>query len=134
MRLRVEEEEEAEVQMAPLIDCVFLLLIFFLVGATLKKALKEVDIDLPVSQAAVKAKSAHETLVVEVTKDGHVYLDGHQASTRDLHKKLRRAAVERPGRSVRIDGDRRCPLLFLARLVDMCQFEGLNDIRIRAKD
>ena len=41
MKIRMAEDERLEVQMAPLIDCVFLLLIFFLVATTLKKIEKE---------------------------------------------------------------------------------------------
>ena len=49
-----ESDSDDEVQMAPLIDCVFLLLIFFLVATKLKKVEPEVPIELPVSGAAIE--------------------------------------------------------------------------------
>ncbi len=54
MQIDFLEEEQAEVSMSPLIDCVFLLLIFFLVATMSKKVNKDVDIRLPESNSAVK--------------------------------------------------------------------------------
>ena len=45
MRVRLDDEDDVQVQMAPLIDCVFLLLSFFLVATTLKKIEKELPLD-----------------------------------------------------------------------------------------
>jgi biopolymer transport protein ExbD len=139
MRLRYEEEEEPAVQMAPLIDCVFLLLIFFLVSATLKKAHKEIAIDLPHSAAATEAKSKYDTVIIEVACDAkgekvEVFLEGQQVTQRLLHKRLRELATENPNRQVRIDADRRTVFQHIVHILDLCQFEGLNRIGVRARD
>ena len=47
MAIKQEEEASVEVQLTPLIDCVFLLLIFFLVSSQLKKVEKRLEVDLP---------------------------------------------------------------------------------------
>ena len=47
MAIRQEDESAVEVQLTPLIDCVFLLLIFFLVSSQLKKVEKRLEVDLP---------------------------------------------------------------------------------------
>ena len=61
MRSRVSDYEgEVDVQMTPLIDCVFLLLVFFLVAATLKKPHKELEIQLPHSAAASSSTGGWE--------------------------------------------------------------------------
>jgi len=135
MRVRLEgDREDAEVQMAPLIDCVFLLLIFFLVAASLKKAHKELDIQLPHSAAAIETKSPHDTLIIEVTRDGTVYLEAEPVTTQLLHKRLRTAAAESPDRRVRIDADRRTAFQFIVQILDLCQFEGLNNVGVRSRD
>ena len=54
MRIDIQEDDGIEVQMAPLIDCVFLLLIFFLVATTLKKIEKEVPLELPDAKLAAR--------------------------------------------------------------------------------
>ncbi len=134
MRIKSEAEEAPEVAMAPLIDCVFLLLIFFLVASTLKKAHREVQIELPDSSAAIKTKLEFDTLVIELTQDGDIYLDGDAMTTRLLRKKLREAAVEGPNRRIRIDADRRTAFQYIVNLFDLCQFEGLKNVGVRAKD
>jgi biopolymer transport protein ExbD len=127
-------EDNAEVLMAPLIDCVFLLLIFFLVSGTLKKAHKELEIELPHSAAAIKTKSEFDTLIVEITKDGTVYIDSQPMSKQLLHKKIREAAAEAPDRRVRIDADRATAFQYVVHTLDLLQFEGLNNIGVRARD
>lgn len=134
MRVRVQEEEEVGVQMGPLIDCMFLLLIFFLVSATLKKAHKELAIDLPHSAAATEAKSKYDTVIIEVASDGTVHLEGQPVTQRLLHKRLRELATENPNRQVRIDADRRTVFQHIVHILDLCQFEGLNRVGVRARD
>lgn len=135
MRVKTAEQEEgAEVQMAPLIDCVFLLLIFFLVAATLKKAHKELELELPHSAAAIKTKSEAETLIIEITKDGQAYMDAEPMSKRLLHKRIREAAAEAPNRRVRIDADRATAFQYIVNMLDLLQFEGLNNVGVRTRD
>jgi len=135
MRTRSDEEaEEMDVQIAPLIDCVFLLLTFFLCASTMKKAHREVPIQLPHSAAAAKTHAKWDTLVIEITQDGTIYLDAKPVSTRLLHQRLRQAAQDRPDRRVRIDGDRRTAFQHIVHILDLCQFEGLNNVGVRARD
>jgi len=108
MRIRLggeETEGDAEVQMAPLIDCVFLLLIFFLVTAALREIHTKLPLDLPDAGAAIKAKAVHNTVVISATKDGTIHLGGQPVSTRTLLQTLR-AHARVPNARVRVDGDR----------------------------
>ena len=135
MRSRTGEEfEEVDVQMTPLIDCVFLLLVFFLVAATLKKPHKELEIQLPHSAAAAVTATRYDTLVIEMTRDGDVYIDATPVTTRLLNEKLHAVVAETPDRRVRIDADRRAPVQHLVRLLDHLQFVGLNNVGVRSKD
>jgi len=74
MRVRLEDDEQVEVQMAPLIDCVFLLLIFFLVATTLKKIDKELPLDLPEAAAAVSKQVVDDMTII----DHHLHRPGWQ--------------------------------------------------------
>jgi biopolymer transport protein ExbD len=135
MRTRFESaESDSEVQMGPLIDCVFLLLIFFLVTATLKKAHKDLEIQLPHSTAAVQTKSKFDTIIIELTRDGLVYVDGDPMTQQLLHKRMRTLAQQNPHRRIRIDADRRTANWHILHLLDICQYEGLNNIGLRARD
>ena len=76
MGINLQEDEHIEVQTAPLLDCMFLLLIFFLVATSLKKINKELDINLPVADAAIKVPEDPHTLVLSVDRVGKFYVDG----------------------------------------------------------
>ena len=133
MRIREMEEETPEVQMAPLIDCVFLLLIFFLVATTLKKIEKELPLDLPVSAAAIRTPTTDETVVVSVDRDGNLYLGSEPAGVGYIYQKFREVAKEDPQRRIRIDGDKNAPLGAVVKVLDLCNFEGLRNVRIKCK-
>ena len=126
--------DEMGVQMAPLIDCVFLLLIYFLCTAHVTKPHKDLEINLSEASAAVKTKSTFDTVIIEITKDGRIYLDQQEMTTRLLNQKLQQKVIEKADRRVRIDVDRSCAFYYLNTLIDQLQFVGLNNIGLRATD
>ena len=134
MRVELSDDDVMEVQMAPLIDCVFLLLIFFLVATTLKKIDRELPLELPESAAAVAAPRADDLLVVSLDSAGRFYLGSSPASVGMLHERLREAARANPDHKIRIEGDRTAPLEAIVHVLDLCNFEGLKNVRIRAND
>jgi biopolymer transport protein ExbD len=136
MRMReiIELVEEETVPMAPLIDCVFLLLVFFLSTATLQKAHRELGLMLPDAGTAQKAKAKHNSLIIEITPDGRYYLNSQPASKQLLHQALREAGQCSPPPEVRIDGDKRVAFEYVAYLLELLQFEGLTQVNLRARD
>ena len=135
MKSRTDDhDDEIDVQMTPLIDCVFLLLVFFLVAATLKKPHKELELELPHSAAAAEVATRYETLVIEMTKDGEIYLEQEAMTKKLFNEKLHTIAEATPNRRVRIDADRRAPVQHLVRLLDHLQFVGLNNVGIRSDE
>lgn len=134
MQIDYEEDDEAEISMSPLIDCVFLLLIFFLVATMSKKANKDVDIRLPESRSAIKRLATDEQLVIGIDLKGNVFLEGKPASIMVLHDALRSEALANPNRQVRIDADAEAPLANVVEVVDICQFNHLDDVVLRTYD
>ena len=134
MRTELDDAEEIEVQLAPLIDCVFLLLIFFLVATTLKEIRKELPIELPEASAAVAVATPVEPLVIAVDADGNLYLGSEPVGLEVLHSHVRTVAQQNPNRRVRIDGDRVTPFQHIVHVMDLCQFEGLTNIGVHIAD
>ena len=133
MRVRKKKDDESllEVQMAPLIDCVFLLLIFFLVATTLKNVEPELQLRLPVSSAAVDASQDGNQFVISIDYTGAVYLEGRKVSKAALRQKVKEAAILPNVPRVRIDADRRTPYQYIVEVMDLCQFEGLYEVGMR---
>ena len=126
--------EEADVSMAPLIDCVFLLLIFFLVSTMIKKINRDIDIELPVSESAEGRLPSNNQTVVGIDPGGALFLDGQPSDIMELHRALREIGTDSPGSQVRIDTDRAAPLHRVVEVVDLCQFNNLDDVVIRTHD
>jgi biopolymer transport protein ExbD len=81
MRANVPPVEDPELQIAPLIDCVFQLLIFFMVSASLVKSEGDLGIKLPgMAQTAVTVDMPDEQ-IIEVKANGDVVLNGHEYSS-----------------------------------------------------
>ena len=132
MRVNLGEDDGVEVQMAPLIDCVFLLLIFFLVATTLRKIERELPIELPQSAAAMDVAQVEGRLIISLDRIGSIHIGGEPVSLSVLHERLRSAAARNPNQRIRIDGDRRTPFQAVVHIVDLCKFEGLTRVSIRA--
>jgi len=133
MRIKTDDDEGLEVQMAPLIDCVFLLLIFFLVATTLKKIDKELPLDLPTAAATVEIQQPDEFVVVAIDRDENFYLNGTPVSLSLLQSDLRTRGQTVPETKVRLDVDKTVQFNRVMQVLDILRFEGLNDVSINTK-
>jgi biopolymer transport protein ExbD len=134
MRLSKRKQPDAEVSMGPMIDCVFLLLIFFLVATMFKKEKRDIDIIPPESSSAIKIPPDDDQIVLGIDTAGDVYWQGTQVSRTDLHSRLRELAADEPDRQIRLDADAETPFELVVELLDLCQFRGLANVGIRTYD
>jgi biopolymer transport protein ExbD len=99
---------EVGINMTPLIDCVFLLMIYFLINSHLAKQEAQYKLPLPVAESGLKEKQEEKPrLTVNVLADGTLLLAGRQVTTEELGSRLaeRRSALGKDV-EVRIRGDR----------------------------
>lgn len=120
--------------MGPLIDCVFLLLIFFLVSTMFTKQNRDIDIVPPESESALKLPPDDRQIVVGITRDGGVFWQGFPISRTDLHARLRGQATNDPEQRIRLDADALAPFELVVEMLDLCQFRGLKNVGIRTYD
>ena len=133
MKLLPKQSEEMTVDMAPLIDCVFLLLIFFLVATTLKKTEPELPIDLPQSGASLTVPVSDDLLTIGIDAEGTLYLQGEPVTTALLIDEIQSRAAQDPEQKVRIDADRTTSYEMLIEVIELCQFEGLTRIGLHTR-
>ncbi len=134
MRLDLEDGDDITVDMGPLIDCVFLLLIFFLVSTTMKKPEQEIPVDLPDPAISAVASPAMQVQNVVVDVDGNFYWGAKPIGQQELHKQISEWAEADPDAHLRIRVDRNTPSRFLVQLVDLCTYEGLTNYAIHTRD
>ena len=131
---REREDERVDIPLTPMIDCVFLLLIFFLVTASLQTPHRELGIDLPRADYAAEAMADPRELVISVTETGQYYVDDLLVDQDELKQRLQRASRQDPVPKVRLDIDRRAEAEHVIKVVNTCQLYGLNEIAFRGAD
>ena len=133
MRLNIDDGSDIGVDMGPLIDCVFLLLIFFLVSTTMKKPEMEMPVDLPDPAISAQAQPAMNVTVLTIDREGSFYMKGVPIGQTELHRQIREIGQTAPETRLRIDVHREAPSRFLVQMLDLCSFEGLRNYRIHTR-
>ncbi len=137
MRTRKPEEEPFEIMLIPMIDCMLVIIIFFLVATTLKNREKELPLDLPESAAAPSIEQPPDLFVIGVDKEGRAYLSSgdriEAVDTERLHQRLREVARLNPNQRIRVDGDRNTRFEDIIHILDLCQFEGLKNVGLHPR-
>ena len=134
MRLEVDElTEEQGFNLTPLIDVVFLLLVFFLVATTFAEDDEvEMDLELPESTSGAAPESAAKLLVISIGSAGTLHVDGRPVTLDGLRQRLGAEARRDRDREVLIRGDTRVHFGSVAQALDACQAVKLRRISIAA--
>jgi biopolymer transport protein ExbD len=133
-------DQEPEIGLVALIDCIFFLLMFFMVATTFKQSedsrrMRSIPVDLPKAAATFRAEEAPPTgIVIAVAHDGAVFIDGVAATQGQLHDRLRDLAAHDAHAVVRIDGDRRAQFQDVVSVMDQCAFEGLTNLAVHVRN
>lgn len=133
LRNKHSDEDDIEVSMSPLIDCVFLLLIFFLVTTMLKKQSKDIDVDLPYSNAAIDMEPNDDT-VIGIDKEGNFYFDGVRVGRMELRSRLNEISAINPDQGIRLDCDKKTRNIHVSEVLDLCNFYQINNVGLRTYD
>jgi biopolymer transport protein ExbD len=139
MRISLGEDEQPEIGLIALIDCIFFLLMFFMVATSFRqqvgeKLQKELPVVLPAAQMSLyRATADAPALTIGVDKRGKLYIDGDSVSVQGLHDRLRQEAASNPNRRIRIDGDEMARYQDIVHVLDLCQFEGFTKISMHTR-
>lgn len=122
MRIRTGETDEATgaIDLTPLIDVVFQLLLFFMITATFQDDEKDLTITVPEAEHGSPVKELPETLVVGVRKDGTFSVGSEVLGTEELRQVLVRAKRKNPKQKVIIRADRDAKVQPPVTVISMC--------------
>lgn len=130
MKIGGRRSEEPSLNLTPLIDVVFQLLIFFMVATTFLDPEREIDIDLPEATTGTRAEVQSDELVINVFADGRLVLSGETIAPGELLSRLKRAAQEDPRTPVTIRGDRVVHHERIVAVMDACGQAGLLNLAV----
>lgn len=123
---RREAESAVSVEMTPMIDMVFLLLIFFLVATTFHQEEREMQIALPVAQSAGPISTALRELIVNIDEAGTIIVGGNPMEPAALDQLVRELVVNNPDQKVTVRGDRRSAYANVVNVLDICKNAGIQ--------
>jgi len=118
-----------DINMSPLIDMVFLLLIFFVVTTSF---VKETGIDVQRPTAATAEMKEKGNVLIGVSRDGKVFLDRKQIDVRSVRAHMTRALSENPESSVVIVADRESHTGTVVKVMDQCRQAGVKNVSLAA--
>lgn len=115
--------DHAEPDLTPMLDVVFILLIFFIVTATF---VMEIGIDMPVENEKPKEISENQSIILDLRADSRYYLDRHQIDKRALEHNLARLHAEDPDRSFVLRASPNASTNAFVYAIDIANVIGLN--------
>ena len=119
----------------PLIDMVFLLLIFFLVATEFAKEERELRVLLPEASEAQPLISTPREMFINIDADGRYFVRGETLTLDKLDSVLELAWVNNPGRvSVIIRADKRCRWQYVVAAINACLKAKIRDYRVTARE
>ncbi len=133
MPLKIQHDEQLSLDLTPMIDVVFLLIIFFMVATSFSEMERDIELELPEVASAAAMTSAPKQRVVSVQAEGQIRLDGDEVSLTELTQRLSAAHSEYPELSVVIRGDGACAFQHVAASLAACKEAHISDLGITVR-
>ena len=131
MRFRKSEEESFALDLTPMIDVVFLLLIFFMVSTVFVDFDRRMELILPSSKSSVPDENKKQ-LEIEMTNDKQIFLNGTQITLQELESTIL-SSREELGESGVIRADKNLPYGDVVQVMGILQNAGIQDISVAVK-
>jgi biopolymer transport protein ExbD len=129
-RRRSKIQDEEEVNLTPMLDVVFILLIFFIVTASF---VKESGMDVNRPDAAMAVRKERGNILVAITPSGQIWIDRRQVDVRAVRANIERLHAENPQGAVVIQADRESKTGLLVEVMDAAKLAGVENISIAAE-
>jgi len=127
MRRRKRGESQSDIDISPLIDMVFILLIFFMVSTTFVKDM-QIELERPGAASATRASS--KALRVNIDASSNIFVDGKPVRPWMVQSRVREMLDGAQAKSILVITDRRVPSEKLVEVVDQCRLAGASDVGV----
>lgn len=140
MKIRLPLPKKVRIEMIPLIDIVFLLLVFFIYAMLSMAVHKGLPVELPISAAAELEKELILSVTIQQDPEGgeHIFLNKNEVGLADLADRLRAeaGATRQPGKEpgVLLFADNTISYQQLFRVLDQIRMAGLGRVSLQARE
>jgi biopolymer transport protein ExbD len=130
LHLKKRERRTAELNIAPMMDMVFILLIFFIVTTSFTR---ETGVDVSKPKASTAKEQSRENILIGVTKEGGIHINESQVSLSVLGSVLKQYMAENSERPVIIVADRDAPVAKIVDILDECNMAQVPKVSLSAE-
>jgi biopolymer transport protein ExbD len=130
MSAKIKKGTSGAIDMTPMIDVVFQLMIFFLVATKLDEAEREFPVALPTASEAKPFTSKPNELFINIERSGRFFVEGRFVSLEELERVIRQSAANNPTQTVRIRADQESQTKFVVAAINTIVKAGIRDYRI----
>jgi biopolymer transport protein ExbD len=121
MPLKTQRDENVSMNLTPMVDVLFLLIIFFMVGTKFADMERQFDVELPEAAEAAPLTNPPQEIIVNVYADGRLVVDQEEIKLPALRDKLTEAHAKYADQAVLIRGDRDTPYKQIVQVLSACQ-------------
>jgi len=125
-KAKLDEEAQA-IDLTPMLDVVFIMLIFFIVTATF---IKETGKEVTRADATTAEDKPNATILIAVGADNEVWMDKKKIDTRLLRQAIERMRVDNPKGAVSIQADKESDLKFVVEVANAAREAGVTDVTV----
>ena len=124
------KRKDVGIEMGPLMDIVFILLIFFVVTSSFTR---ETGVDVTKPQAQSASQLEKENLLIAITREGTIHMNERQVDLASLQDILKQSLAKAPDREAVVIADKGSETGVLVQVIDMCNLAGVKKVSIAAQ-
>lgn len=129
MRSQAGENEEAEVNLTPMLDVVFIMLIFFIVTTSF---VTETGIDVSRPQASSAQPQTGNNVLIAINQDGQIWMNKQRFTLASIGSEVAKTQAKLPDSKVIIQADKKAPTGRLVAVMDKLRLAGITQIALAA--
>jgi biopolymer transport protein ExbD len=133
MPLKLHQDDMPTINLTPMIDIIFQLIIFFMVGSQFTEMDKKVDVKLPTASQTNNLPTAPTRYVVNVQRDGQLTFNNQPTTLDGLVYELKTLRQTKADLNVIVRGDADGPLQNVAAVLSACRSAGVADVGIAVR-
>lgn len=120
--------QPVSMQLAPMIDVLFLLLAFFIISWQYSRSETELSVSVPTAEEGAEPTRQRGEIIINILSDASIRVEGVTVDLPQLHDKLAAIAQQFENQPVRIRGDGEVPYQRIVEVIDTCQKAGIWNI------
>jgi biopolymer transport protein ExbD len=124
-------DDEAQIDLTPMLDVVFIMLIFFIVTASF---IKEAGVEVNRPEASTSDPKDNVNILIAVTSNDEVWMDGRRIDVRAVRANVERLHAENPKGAVVIQADNKSTTETVVKVLDASREAGVMDVSLATEN